>query len=62
MVSSKTYFGTKKKLHAIYLPHIHLSEIQYRGCGMGCKHSCEGVGRSKVEFEEGFIGEGDVDC
>jgi len=45
----------------IFLPHIHLSEVQNRGGGVGSKHSCEGVARSKVEFEEGFIREGDVD-
>ena len=49
------------KMHVIHLPHVHLSEVQNRGGGMGCKHSCDGVVRTKVEVQEGFISEGDMD-
>ena len=50
------------KMHVIHLPHVHLSEVQNGGGGMGSKHSCDGVGGTKVESEEGFIGEGHLDC
>ena len=35
--------------YVIHLPHVHLSEVYYRGGGMGRKHSCDRVRRTEVE-------------